>query len=108
MRVVAGMDQDSFYDWAQKFVEETGYLRRNETYILLVYDGFAGHLKYAVLNLFKRNRIIVAGLPAHTSHALQPLDVGVFSALKNSFKNLISKRTITSKKGTRNDIFKIC
>ena len=83
----SGMDQDLFYDWAKKFVEEPACLRRNEKHILLVYDGFAGNLKYLVLQLFKKNRIIVAGLPAHFSHPLQPLDLLVFSTLKNSCKN---------------------
>ncbi len=50
--------------------------------VLLVFDGYACHLTFRSLNLFKRHDIVVAGLPAHTSHALQPLNVGVFGALK--------------------------
>ena len=51
----------------------------------------------------------MAGLPAHTSHVLQPLDVGVFGPLKEAFRNVLSHRSVTSvKSNTRNDIFTVC
>lgn len=108
MREVAGVDTDIFYSWALNFVEETAHLRRNGRKLLLVYDGYAGHLKYKVLSLLKTNGIIVAGLPAHTSHALQPLDVGVFGPLKQAFRMYLSRRTVITRKDTRNDVFTIC
>lgn len=37
------------------------------------------------------NKIIRFCLPAHTSHVLQPLDVGVFSALKSYYRQEVSK-----------------
>lgn len=108
MRDVAGVDTDIFVTWAMNFIKETEYVRRDGRYILLVYDGFAGHLSYRVLSLFKAHRIIVAGLPAHTSHVLQPLDVGVFAPLKQAFRTHLSRRTVTSRKDARNDVFTIC
>ena len=33
--------------------------------------------------MMKENDIIAIGLPAHTSHVLQPLDVTVFAAFKS-------------------------
>ena len=79
MRETAGVDSNIFLSWAENFVLETAYMRRNNRKLLLVYDGYAGHLQYRVLQLLKTNNIIVAGLPAHSSHVLQPLDVGVFA-----------------------------
>ena len=83
MKEVAGMDGELFYARALKFIEETEYLRRNNRKILLVYDGYACHITFRVLNMFHQNRIVVVSLPAYTSHALQPLDVVVFGVLKN-------------------------
>lgn len=107
-REVAGMDSDIFYSWAKAFVEETALLRTDGKYMLLVYDGYASHCTYRTLKLFQENNIVVVSLPAHTSHALQPLDVGVFSPLKNAFRSALNRRVVVAKRTTRNDIFTIC
>ena len=108
MRPIAGVDSTIFHTWAEHFVQETAFLRRNGNALLLVLDGYASHLTYKTLSLLKQNNIIVAGLPAHTSHALQPLDVGVFASCKEQFKRLLSRRSITTTTDTRNDIFTVC
>lgn len=59
-------------------------------------------------NLLKDSKIIVAGLPAHISRVLQPLDVGVIGPFKESFRRLLSRRTITSSKDARDNIFAAC
>ena len=46
--------------------------------ILLVYDGHGSHEKLDLLKLAKDHNIILFSLPPHTTHMLQPLDVGVF------------------------------
>jgi hypothetical protein len=46
--------------------------------ILLIYDGHRSHEKYELLHLAKEHNIILFSLPPHTTHMLQPLDVGVF------------------------------
>ena len=51
----------------------------------------------------------MAGLPAHTSHVLQPFDVGMFGPLKEAFRNVLSHGSVTSvDSNTRNDIFTVC
>jgi len=37
------------------------------------------------------NKILVASLPAHTSHITQPLDVSVFAPLKKYFRRYLSE-----------------
>ena len=37
----------------KNFVTETQYMRQNGRYILLMYEGFAGHLSYEPINSFK-------------------------------------------------------
>ncbi|OKP10251.1 hypothetical protein PENSUB_4336 [Penicillium subrubescens] len=46
---------------------------------LLISDGFAAHESLKVLKYCLANNIIPCRVPSHTSHKLQPCDVGVFS-----------------------------
>ncbi len=61
-----------------KFIKETTLLQEGGQKLLIVMDGCRAHLQYRALNILKENNIIVARLTSHTSHVLQPLDVGVF------------------------------
>ena len=108
MRKVSGVESDIFNAWAQEFVTETSHLRRGGQHLLLVYENHTGHLDYRELSLLKQNQIVVAGLPAHTSRALQPLDVGVFTPLRQSFRTHLSRHTVKSKKVSRNDMCTVC
>jgi hypothetical protein len=53
---------------------------------LLICDGFGTHESLEVLKFCFANRIILCRLPSHTSHKLQPCDVGVFSLLKTAYR----------------------
>jgi DDE superfamily endonuclease len=46
--------------------------------ILLIYDGHGSHKALNLLRLAKEHNIILFLFPPHTTHKLQPLDVGVF------------------------------
>lgn len=70
-------------DWGKKFVEETKHVRENGNHMILVLDGYGGHIQLEFLQFMKDNRIVVIALPAHTSHVLQPLDVTVFGPYKS-------------------------
>lgn len=71
------------YNWGLKFVKETKKVRAGGKNMVLVLDGYGGHIQYPFLQLMKDNRIVVIALPAHTSHVLQPLDITVFAAYKS-------------------------
>jgi hypothetical protein len=55
----------------------------------LISDGFATHESLEVLKFCFHNNIILSRLPSHTSHKLQPCDVGVFSALKTAYREQV-------------------
>lgn len=93
----AGMNSQIFIDWARHFLNETEPLRRNGNHILLVYDGYKCHIQYEVLSLFKTSRVVVIGLPAHTSHVLQPLDVSVFCSFKSVLQREFHRATRTKR-----------
>lgn len=48
--------------------------------MLLVLDGHGSHITINVIEFAKSNGIHLLCLPSHTSHILQPLDVGVFKS----------------------------
>lgn len=53
---------------------------------LLFLDGHDSHLTYRTLQFCFKNNIHIICYPGHSTHFLQPLDVGVFSPLANYYK----------------------
>ena len=58
--------------------------------VLLTFDGHNSHLTYNTVKEAMANNIIILCLPPNTSHALQPLDVGVFKSVKASWRIILS------------------
>lgn len=63
------------------------------THRLLIYDGHASHINSDVISYCTKNNIILLCLPAHTTHFLQPLDVGFFSPLANYYRKHLENFT---------------
>ncbi|KZP26367.1 DDE-domain-containing protein, partial [Athelia psychrophila] len=53
--------------------------------ILLIYDGHGSHEGIKMVRLGRENNIILFCLPPHTTHMLQPLDVGVFGPFQRAW-----------------------
>jgi hypothetical protein len=53
-------------------------------------DGYGSHVAINFLWHCKQNKIHLLFLPAHTSHVLQPLDLGVFAPLKSRYRSKIA------------------
>lgn len=47
--------------------------------VLVMYDGHKSHVSLGIIEWARRENIILFVLPPHTSHLLQPLDVGAFA-----------------------------
>ena len=56
---------------------------------LLILDGHNSHLSADFDAFCKANMIICLCMPAHASHLLQPLDVGLFGPLKRAYGKLL-------------------
>ena len=54
--------------------------------ILLIYDGHGSHLTGDMMNLAVVNNIHLFALPPHTTHRLQPLDVGIFNLVQRAWQ----------------------
>lgn len=65
--------------------------RRPKPWRLLVLDGHNTHITPRFMLLAHRMRIALVYLPAHSSEALQPLDVSCFSSLKWHFHSFLKK-----------------
>jgi DDE superfamily endonuclease len=62
--------------------------KRNFKWQLLVLDGCVSHtMTFEALRLYDEARILIVGMPSHTSADLQPFDVSVFKAVKSSTSN---------------------
>jgi hypothetical protein len=77
-------------EWIQHFDRHTRD-RTKGGYRLLILDGHESHHSTDFELFCKDNKIITLCMPAHSSHRLQPLDVGCFRALKRSYGTEIEK-----------------
>ncbi|KAF7344314.1 DDE-domain-containing protein [Mycena sanguinolenta] len=60
-------------------------------YRLLILDGHNSHGTFRFMQFAEKHRIVVLCLPSHTTHALQPCDVGVFGPLARKWKARVSE-----------------
>ena len=77
-------DNETGVEWIRHFDQHTKS-RVKGTYRMLVLDGHGSHKSPAFDMFCKDNKIISLCLPAHSSHLLQPLDVGCFNPLKRAY-----------------------
>jgi DDE superfamily endonuclease len=71
-------------DWIRHFEKHTKP-RTAGVYRLLVLDGHESHHSTEFELFCKENKIITLCMPPHSSHLLQPLDVGCFGPLKVAY-----------------------
>jgi hypothetical protein len=71
-------------DWIRHFEKHTK-ARTIGGYRLLVLDGHESHHSDAFEEYCKEHNIVTLCMPAHSSHILQPLDVGCFGPLKKAY-----------------------
>ena len=53
--------------------------------VVLLVDGHSSHIDLEVAKFCSKNQILLYCLPPHSSHLLQPLDVGFFRSLKSAW-----------------------
>ena len=70
--------------WLKHFNQHT-QKRSNGAYRLLILDGHKSHHSAEFEAYCKENMIITLCMPSHSSHLLQPLDVGCFGPLKIAY-----------------------
>jgi len=73
------------FTWLKDVFNKHTQGRTVGTYRLLLMDGHGSHVTAEFDQYAKQNSIIVLCMPPHSSHILQPLDVGCFAVLKRLY-----------------------
>ena len=82
------MESKEFATWFEKkFIP---HCNKSQNKKILFVDGHNSHISIEVVLLAIKNYISLICLPPHSTHLLQPLDVGVFKSVKNSWRKLIT------------------
>ena len=89
------MESEQFIEWFRRiFLVHANKLAGKK---LLILDGHASHVSLQLKKLAADNNIILFRPPAHTSHFLQPLDVGVFKTVKSEWRKVVNSFLIQNK-----------
>lgn len=78
--------------WLEKLFIPATSSRLKGRYRLLILDGHGSHLTPKFDQICEANSIIPICMPAHSSHLLQPLDIGCFAVLKRSYSRLVDSK----------------
>jgi len=82
-------DDDYTYQWLIEVFDLSTCGCTVGKYRLLVLDGYGSYVTPAFDQYCQANAIVVVQLPPHSSHHLQPLDVGCFGPLKSIYGGLV-------------------
>jgi hypothetical protein len=77
--------------WIQNVFDPLTRDRANGKPQILINDGFGTHESLELMTFCFENNIVLCRLPSHTSHKLQPCDVGVFGPLKVAYRDQVEK-----------------
>jgi hypothetical protein len=77
--------------WIKHFNKSTES-RTSGSHRLLIVDGHESHSSMAFELYCKEHNIIALCMPPHSSHLLQPLDIGYFSPLKTAYGRQIENK----------------
>ena len=79
------MDGELFKSWFEEiFIPFCGSRRP----VSLILDNHDSHVSIGIIEKAKDNQIGLYGLPPHTTHIVQPLDIAIYGPLKGKVKDL--------------------
>ena len=73
--------------WLQRVFERHTKPKSSRTRRILLMDGHSSHVNMAFVEWADQHGIIIVILPPHSTHRLQPLDVGLFQPLSTFYSN---------------------
>lgn len=74
-------------EWLKRVFDPQTREQANQQPRVLICDGFGTHETVEAMEFCLENNIVLCRLPSHTSHKLQPCDVGVFAPLKGAYRD---------------------
>jgi hypothetical protein len=78
-------------EWLIRVFDPQTKDRANGKPRVLICDGFGMHETLEILEFCFENNITLCRLPSHTSHKLQPCDVGPFAPLKAAYRDQVDR-----------------
>jgi hypothetical protein len=78
------------FEWLKHF-DKHSKDRTIGVYRLLILDGHESHDSFEFKQFCQKNNIITLCMPPHSSHLLQPLDVGCFAPLKKAYGSQVEE-----------------
>ena len=81
------INSELYLEWFNFFLQHILLIRP----VLLLQDGHASHISIELIELAHANNIHLLCLPAHSTHILQLLDVGVFKSFNSDVSKACSK-----------------
>ena len=83
------MDSINFLSWFVKlFLQAVAHLTTSGP-VILIYDGHYSHVSMELIQKACESNVYLLCLPLNMTHLLQPLDVGVFSPMKTSWRKIL-------------------
>lgn len=79
-------DNEISVQWLNDHFEPSTRPCHSASYRLLIIDGHGSHVHNEFVEFCWEKKIVPLCLPPHTTHILQPLDVGVFLPLSQAYK----------------------
>jgi hypothetical protein len=83
-------DQELGATWLQNDFGPATWEKAAGQYCLLILDGHNSHCMFTLCKYATNNKIIIICLLSHTTHALQPCNVGAFRPLTQSWKQVVT------------------
>jgi hypothetical protein len=77
--------------WLLKIFEPRTREKAGKSKRLLLVDGHSSHVNLRFIEFCDQHGIVLAILPPHSTHRLQPLDVGIFSPLSTAYSKEIDR-----------------
>jgi hypothetical protein len=87
--------------WLSKIFEPRTKEKAGNSRRLLLVDGHSSHVNLRFIEFCDQHRFILVILPPHSTHRLQPLDIGVFSPLATAYSKEIDQLIQSSHRFSR-------
>jgi hypothetical protein len=73
------------FAWLKDIFDRHTKEKARRRWRLLILDGHGSHITMKFIDYCNDNRILLMTYPPHSTHSLQPLDVGIFSPLSTAY-----------------------
>lgn len=98
-------DTELTLSWLVKNFDQFTKPADPEQYRLLLIDGHGSHTGIQFIDYCLANKIVALCLPAHSTHLVQPLDVGVFSSCTTNHSQMMERQFQLSGEAVNKETF---